>query len=141
LTGPIPIRAASSADLAAIASLEAASPEAAHWDPASYLEHRCTVAVLNDSGVAGFLVTRQTAPGECEILNIAVDPAQRRRGLARALIEEAVRTTPGAWFLEVRASNAPAIALYRRFGFEVVGRRPGYYSNPSETGIVMRFFS
>ena len=56
------IRAADSDDLAAIAAIQAASPEASQWEPASYLDYDCLVAVEDDH-VAGFLVSRQTAPG------------------------------------------------------------------------------
>ena len=47
----------------------------------------------------------------------------------------------GAWFLEVRASNAAAIQLYESAGFHRAGRRPDYYADPAEDAIVMRFFS
>ena len=60
---PVSFRVARFADLAAIAAIQAASPEAAQWNPADYLKHDCRVADVN-SCVAGFLVTRQVAPGE-----------------------------------------------------------------------------
>jgi ribosomal-protein-alanine N-acetyltransferase len=81
------------------------------------------------------------APGESEILNLAVDPGERRSGVARALLNEALAGAPGAWFLEVRASNAAAIRLYEQAGFERAGRRDGYYREPAEEALVMRFFS
>src|SRR5262249_11518023 len=87
----------------------------------------------------GFLVTRQTAPHEHEILNLAVDPAHRRQGIARALLRDALSQANADWFLEVRESNVPAIALYRSLGFEQVALRPGYYS--PESGIVMKLRS
>ena len=73
------VRAATPEDLAAIAEIQALSPEASQWEPESYLNYDCTVAT--GKRVIGFLVTRQTAPGEREILNLAVDPSQRRRGV------------------------------------------------------------
>ena len=133
------VRAAIAEDLAAIAEIQARSPEASQWDPASYLTYECLVAA--DPHVVGFLVARQIAPGEREILNLAVEPPQRRRGLARALLQAELGREKTQWFLEVRASNKGAIALYQNAGFQVSGRRESYYSNPPETGIVMKFDS
>ena len=48
---------------------------------------------------------------------------------------------PGDHFLEVRQSNTAALTLYRTLAFAEVGVRPGYYENPTEPGIVMRFYS
>jgi [ribosomal protein S18]-alanine N-acetyltransferase len=134
------IRPATAEDLLAIAAIQAASPEAAQWDPASYLDHDCRVAVAGGL-VLGFLVVRQTTSGENEILNLAVDPAARRAGVARGLLGDALARARGRWFLEVRASNAAGLRLYEAAGFERAGRRPGYYREPSEEAIVMSFFS
>jgi [ribosomal protein S18]-alanine N-acetyltransferase len=136
----ITIRPARLTDLAAIDAIQAASPEAAKWNPADYLKHDCRVCELN-SCVAGFLVTRQVAPGESEILNIAVDPAERRTGIARRLLTDALARVKGTWFLEVRASNAAAIHLYESVGFVRAGERKNYYYEPPDDAIVMRFFS
>jgi ribosomal-protein-alanine N-acetyltransferase len=137
---PVTIRPATALDLAAIGAIQAVSREAAQWDPASYLAHDCYVGSIGDR-VVGFLVTRQVGPGEREILNLAVDPAERRTGVARGLLREALNSAKGKWFLEVRASNEAAIRLYESFGFDQAGRRSGYYYDPAEDGIVMRFFS
>jgi ribosomal protein S18 acetylase RimI-like enzyme len=137
---PVTIRTARLADLAAIAAIQEASPEAAQWNPADYLHHDCRVADVR-SCVAGFLVIRQVGPGEREILNLAVDPAERRSGIARGLLRDELARAKGAWFLEVRASNTAAIGLYESAGFVRAGRRPGYYQEPAEEAIVMRFFS
>jgi ribosomal-protein-alanine N-acetyltransferase len=134
------IRTATLEDLAAIAAIQAASPQASQWDPGSYLEHDCAVAV-EQGRVTGFLVSRRVAPDERDILNVAVDPAQRRKGIARALLASELARGTGRWFLEVRASNTAALRLYETAGFQVCGRRPGYYQEPAEEGIVMRFFS
>jgi ribosomal-protein-alanine N-acetyltransferase len=104
------------------------------------LAHRCTVAEL-ESLVAGFLVSRQTAPGEREILNLAVDPPARRKGVARALLVYELHHSQGQWFLELRASNKKAINLYQSLGFQKVGTRNNYYAAPPESAIVMRIFS
>jgi ribosomal-protein-alanine N-acetyltransferase len=134
------IRTATAGDLAAISAIQVASPEAAQWDPAAYLGHDCLVGEINGR-VVGFLVTRRVAPRESEILNLAVDPGERRSGVARELLRDALARVQSAWFLEVRASNQAAIRLYERAGFACAGRRSGYYREPAEEAIVMRFDS
>jgi ribosomal protein S18 acetylase RimI-like enzyme/glycosyltransferase involved in cell wall biosynthesis len=141
LTGkPIEIRKATAADLPAIAAIQSASPEASQWTPESYLNHDCQVAMV-DGRVAGFLATRKTAPGEGEILNLAVDPLIRRSGIARILMETLLASDRGDWFLEVRESNAAAVNLYKTLGFCTAGRRENYYHDPPEAAIVMRVLS
>ena len=137
---PIEIRPLGPADLAAVERIQAASPQAAQWAPAAYLDHDSRVA-CRASEVLAFLVIRSTVPDEHEILNIAVAPEARRRGIAEALIRDAQRRLSGRLFLEVRESNAPARLLYRKLGFHEAGRRPGYYSKPDESAIVMAFQS
>jgi [ribosomal protein S18]-alanine N-acetyltransferase len=84
---------------------------------------------------------------EAWILNIATDPTWRRRGLGRALLlwaqAQAARWGCGALWLEVRASNAQALSLYRHLGFSQVGARPGYYpplpgATAPETALVLK---
>ncbi len=132
------IRAATAADIPEIAAIQAASPEAAQWDPADHLNYDCRVAIVSER-VAGFLTVRETAPGEREILNLAVAPDQRRRGIARRLLQEELLRAGGEWYLEVRESNAAAIGLYASVGFKIAGRRPGYYHGPSESGIILKW--
>ncbi len=136
----IQIRAAAQADLAQIEEIQKASPEASRWDPADYLKYDCLIAQENWK-VQGFLAFRQIAPGEHEILNLAVDPLARRRGIARRLIETAALSSRGRWFLEVRESNSGALYLYQTLGFQRCGVRENYYSDPPESGIVMSFLS
>jgi ribosomal-protein-alanine acetyltransferase len=133
------VRGATAEDLAAIAAIQALSPEASQWDPASYLGYECLVAT--DTRILGFLVTRQTAPGEREILNLAVDPSARRQGTARALLQAELERPKNQWFLEVRESNFCATKLYQSAGFRVAGRRESYYRDPVEAAIVMKFDS
>jgi len=72
-------------------------------------------------------------------VNIAVDPASRRRGIARAMLEEMLeRAGPGEQYtLEVRTSNAHAITLYEYFGFRSAGTRRRYYRDTGEDAMIM----
>lgn len=92
-------------------------------------------------GVAGYAVAHHAAD-EGEILNLAVAPAHHRRGIGRALVEEVLARLAArgvrAVFLEVRASNTAARALYAGVGFREVGRRARYYRRPVEDAIVLR---
>jgi [ribosomal protein S18]-alanine N-acetyltransferase len=78
---------------------------------------------------------------EVHVLNIATDPEQRRRGVARAILAEVLalgrERRCALATLEVRRGNEPAIALYRSFGFRPVGIRPNYYVDEGEDAIVM----
>lgn len=86
-----------------------------------------------------------TVTDEGHVTTVAVLPDHQRQGVARALMiglcEHAVATGLSALTLEVRASNRPAHALYRRFGFAPVGARPGYYradaNGPKEDALIM----
>ena len=131
------IRPATVHDLAAISAIQKLAPDASAWAP---LDYTC-YAADDAEHVAGFLVVRTTVPGESEILNLAVDPAYRRRGIAKLLLQRALAEAPGAWFLEVRESNQAAISLYLSLGFTPSGRRENYYADPAEAAIVMSFFS
>lgn len=91
--------------------------------------YRCHV-VLQDGMIAGYGVMT-AAVGEAHILNLCVDPHQRRRGLGRALlnhlIEDARAAGATTLLLEVRPSNAAGIALYEQLGFKRIGMRKDYY--------------
>lgn len=134
------IRPARESDLPALTAIQSTAPEAAQWKPADYLRFDSHIAV-HAGMLAGFVVSRQIADGEREILNVAVHPEFRRKGIAKTLILGELDRWPGDHFLEVRESNAPARTLYASLGFREVGVRPGYYDFPPEPGIVMRFFS
>jgi ribosomal protein S18 acetylase RimI-like enzyme len=137
---PLEIRVATKNDLPAMAAIQEASPEASRWSPETYLDHDCLVAVASGQ-VAGFVVTRAIAPGEREILNLAVEPSFRRAGIGRILMETVLANSRETWFLEVRESNYGAINLYKTLGFSLNGRREKYYLEPLEAAIVMRLFS
>ena len=134
------IRRGGPGDLAEVAVIQAASPEAAQWDAADYLHYEFRVSVRGIR-VAGFLVSRTLAEGETELLNLAVAPEFRRQGVARKLVESLLAGSPGVVYLEVRESNRAAREFYNCMGFQEVSSRPGYYQMPPESAIVMKFHS
>lgn len=97
------------------------------------------VAESEDGGVLGY-AGLQVVLDEGYIDNIAVEPAARRHGVADELLDVFCRfgeANLAFLTLEVRASNEPAIALYRKHGFEEAGRRKNYYTKPTEDAIIM----
>ena len=135
--GMVLVRSGTVEDMERIGVIQNRCPEASNWAPETYLQYYLLVAALK-SEVAGFVVWREVGPEEAEILNIAVDPDFRRRGVATTLLEAVRAQFSGSLFLEVRESNVAARLLYERLGFEVAGRRPGYYNSPPEAALVMR---
>lgn len=138
--GAFPVRRAGPRDLESIAAIQAASPEAAQWEPASYLEHRCFVAVAGGD-VVGFIVLRELAVDEYEILNLAVVPGRRRNGVGKMLIIHVLNGLQATVYLEVRESNQTARRFYESIGFSTHRIRKSYYSKPTEAAIEMRFQS
>ena len=136
------IRHASAADLPEIAAIEqAVFPDP--WSPAMLrqtLDGLALVAMLPGGAVVGYLFATAAAD-EAEILNLAVQPAHRRRGVARLLTESALAELReiGARrvFLEVRESNVEAQRFYEIMGFRWVGRRRGYYRHPREDALLL----
>jgi ribosomal-protein-alanine N-acetyltransferase len=102
----------------------------------------CLAAVSPDEGgpgrLEGYLICSRYAD-VWHLMNIAVDPPLRRRGVAAALLETLLeRAGPGQEYtLEVRPSNEPAIRLYERFGFRRAGTRPRYYQDTGEDAVIM----
>ena len=101
------------------------------------------VAESEEGGVLGY-AGLQVVLDEGYIDNIAVEPNARRHGVADELLDVFCRfgeANLAFLTLEVRASNAPAIALYRKHGFEEAGRRKNYYTKPTEDAVIMtRYF-
>lgn len=99
------------------------------------------LAAMDGEHLAGY-VGSQTVMGETDLLNIAVHPDYRRRGIARelllALVERLKQRGSGCLTLEVRPSNAAARCLYEKLGFVQVGMRPKYYEKPQEDGMILR---
>lgn len=132
-------------DIPQIAALDAACfslpwPEEAF---ASELRNALSLWLVAMDGetVAGY-VGSQSVMGEADMMNLAVAPAYRRTGIAQSLVHGLLDALAdrkvSSLTLEVRASNADAIALYDKLGFSQVGRRPRYYEKPREDALILR---
>ena len=110
-------------------------------DPKSTPRRIALVTVGKQLTVTGFAVA-SLLPPQAELETIAVVASEQRHGLARRLLDEMVEKLSLAGvcevILEVRASNLPALGLYRRLGFVETGRRPRYYQVPAEDAVLMR---
>ena len=99
------------------------------------------LVALDGNSVAGYIGS-QSVLDEADMMNVAVHPDFRRRGIAEALVKRLVEDLQAmeshCLTLEVRASNAPAIALYEKLGFSQIGRRKNYYRNPREDALILR---
>lgn len=97
--------------------------------------------VAEENGVVRGYVGSQTVLDETDMMNIAVHPDFRRKGIAAALITKLVSQLKARGSrilrLEVRESNAPAIALYESLGFAQLGLRKNYYRNPKENALIL----
>ena len=98
--------------------------------------------VAEEDGVIAGYIGSQSVLDSADMMNIAVAPQYRRKHVGQMLVESLIEYLQTkkviALLLEVRVSNAPAIALYEKIGFEQVGCRPGYYHNPREDAFILR---
>ena len=99
------------------------------------------LVALEGEQVAGYIGS-QSVMGESDMMNVAVHPDFRRQGIGEklilALVEQLKTFGNHSLALEVRASNEPAISLYKKLGFQQVGLRPKYYRNPREDALILR---
>ena len=99
------------------------------------------LVAVEDGTVAGY-VGSQTVCGETDMMNVAVYPDHRRRGIAESLVtalcDALKQKGSSSLTLEVRSSNLGAIALYEKLGFTQVGLRKNYYRNPKEDALILR---
>ena len=141
------IRLLEARDVDAILTIQSASFEIAQWTAQDYARvARGEMAgwIAQETGsaaITGFLIARQIA-GDLEILNLAVRPDVRRRGIGSELLRRSF-----AWggsvgatgaLLEVRSANSAALRFYEHHGFEVIGRRKHYYVSPVEDALVLK---
>ncbi len=157
------IRRAAPADILGIMSLERQAASGAHWprqeydrlflsDPGSLSERRAWIAEDDPDPLAeegkqqqpkllAFLIARVTND-ECELENVVVDVNARRKGVATLLLAQLLHHSQefhvSSIFLEVRESNHAARRLYEKSGFEIVGLRKNYYSQPRENAVLYR---
>lgn len=109
---------------------------------ASELENPLSLwlVAMEEDRLLGY-VGSQTVLDETDMMNVAVDPAARRQGVAGALIQaltaQLKQRGSRKLSLEVRASNLGAIRLYESLGFARLGCRPGYYRNPREDAWIL----
>ena len=94
-----------------------------------------------DGKLIGYVGSQSVAP-EADVMNLAVAPEWRNKGIGRALMTALIAQLHSrgitALFLEVRVGNTPAQNLYRSLGFVEAGRRPKYYVNPTEDALILR---
>jgi len=129
------------ADILEIENLSFPTP----WSYESFLEEiRNPVShlwgIMEDGSLSGYACFWIFHP-EIQIINIAVHPSKRNRGLAQSLVDNIVKTATfngiGALWLEVRESNHIAKRIYEKFGFREIHRRRHYYRDNREDAIVM----
>ncbi len=140
------IREMSASDLPQVSAIEHTC-FTTPWNIRSFeyeLGHKDTilkVAVLN-SRIIGYVCIR-TILDVTHILNLAVLPEFRRKGIGSMLLKDALKELTQSKndinliTLEVRESNIAAINLYEKFGFKVIGKRVGYYQKPYENAVIM----
>jgi ribosomal-protein-alanine N-acetyltransferase len=139
-----PIRPGCAEDIPALHAILRESPETVDWLPEIGTASAAagTLLLVSESlgEIVGFVVGRQVVD-EGEVLNIAIRRGGRRSGVGSALLgailaifreQKAARV-----FLEVRESNAAALAFYQVNGFRRVGSRPGYYHHPDEAALML----
>jgi [ribosomal protein S18]-alanine N-acetyltransferase len=150
------VRAMTTQDIDEVVKLATRFVEAPHWTRRDYAEMpppappstpptsltRCSLVALSDNNLAGFAVASCLPQEPAEIEGLVVDEKYRRQGIASALIRACKEWAASAGALsirlEVRASNAAALALYQRHGFSAVGYRRAYYSAPMEDAVLLQ---
>ena len=120
------------------------------WSKLSFLneisnEHSHNFVLITDKKyhekLAAYLCMREIID-EIHILKVAVKPIYRRKGIAYHLLNDcleiAVQNQNRTAFLEVRPSNISGLSLYRKLGFQIIGKRPKYYIDTGEDALIMK---
>ena len=140
----VDIRSLTLADLNAIEEIERSSYPTP-WSRSMFAGELAKPASLSlgafeDDRLAGYLITSRYVDA-WHVMNIAVSPAFRRRGIATALLQRLFELAEDGsrrgFTLEVRVSNEAAIKLYERLGFSGRGKRRGYYTDNREDALIM----
>ncbi|MCL2888388.1 MAG: ribosomal protein S18-alanine N-acetyltransferase [Elusimicrobia bacterium] len=130
------IRHAAAPDLTQIADVESGQPYSARWGYEGLkkeLENKFALTLVYEEGgkILGFISARGVAP-DCELLNFAVDKNFTRCGIGQKLLAALKENLSNAGFkkitLEVNENNAPALALYKKNGFNIISKRKGFYN-------------
>lgn len=104
------------------------------------ISHPIVVVERPEDEVVGYVIYWQVQD-DVQINNVAVHPDCRGRGIGEALLSSVIEKmkdgSVGFISLEVRCSNAPALGLYGKLGFRIIGKRKKYYTNPEEDAYVM----
>lgn len=142
-------RLATRNDIRGILAVQQKSPEAAHWLASDYerlLDHPGGIVLvaelptMDPPKILGFAAVHRIID-EAELHNMAVDPGHREQGVGRALLqlarERLLANGAKRVFLEVRRSNAAALALYYSAGFAIHSLRKDYYREPAEDALVL----
>ena len=141
--------------------MEIVKMDETHISQIAALEKRCFSDPWSENSIAGELSSRlsywlvavengevvgyigsQSVLGQSDMMNVAVHPDYRRKGIAEALIlalsADLKERQNQCLTLEVRASNAPAITLYEKLDFKPIGLRKNYYRNPKEDALILQ---
>lgn len=101
----------------------------------------CWLVAVDGETVLGYIGS-QTVLDESDVMNVAIHPDHRRKGIAQALVTalaDALRERGSCKLtLEVRSSNASAISLYEKLEFRQIGLRKNYYRNPREDALILQ---
>jgi ribosomal-protein-alanine N-acetyltransferase len=146
-TEPVTIRPLGYSDLPQVIAIERRSFPTA-WSLAMFVlelskpSSICLAAVEPQRARLGSLLGYAICSRYADVwhlMNIAVDPARRRQGIATALLDRVIERAGSeeSFTLEVRPSNPGAITLYERFGFRTAGTRPRYYRDTGEDAVIM----
>jgi len=141
-SGGLTVRAIGFSDLPQVIAIERRSFPSP-WSLAMFVlelskPSSISLAAIQAGRIVGYVICARYDEA-FHVMDIAVDPEHRRAGVASALLEGMIERAgeDANYTLEVRVSNAGAIALYERYGFHGVGRRPRYYADNGEDAIIM----
>ncbi len=118
-----------------------------HWNKQIFIDELSAenghyIAISSEGKMLGYSGFRHVLD-EAHITTLAVDKKQRKKGIGSTLISkllsDAAEMKITQLFLEVRQSNAAALALYQKLGFKVIDRRREYYQHPQEDALVMAY--